>query len=99
MLLSVAMLVFENPALEQCMSVGYGPLCLHRCQSQRCFQKVAHALGPCPELSGETPIAWGAASSCMKTLGCSFECGGDFSSSFFPVEQWSGILPGVSYEE
>lgn len=72
MLLSVAMLVFENPALEQCMSVGYGPLCLHRCQSQRCFQKVAHALGPCPELSGETPIAWGGSQFMYENFGLLF---------------------------
>lgn len=99
MLLSVATLVFENTVLEHYMSVGYGPLSVQTCQSKRYFEKFAGALDPCPELSGETPIAWGACSSCMRTLGCSFECGGDFSSSFFPVEQWSDILPGVSYEE
>lgn len=56
-LLSVASLVFENTVQEHYMSVGYGSLCLQRCQRKRCFQKVSHALGPCPELSGETPIA------------------------------------------
>lgn len=99
MLLSVTTLVFENTILEHYISVGYGPLSVQTCQSKRCVQKLAHALDLSPELSGETPIAWGAASSCMRALGCSFECGGDFSSSFFPVEQWSDILPGVSYEE
>lgn len=93
MLLSAATLVFENTVLEHCVCWLWTSL------SKICFQKVAHALGPCPELSGETPTAWGAASSHMRALGCSFECGGDFSSSFFPVEQWSDIVPGVSYEE
>lgn len=82
MLLSGAMHVLENIVLEHYLSVGYGPFCLQRCQSKRCSQKAAHALVPCPELSGETPIAWGAASSRMKTLGCSFKCVGVI---FLPV--------------
>lgn len=60
MLLSVTTLVYEKTVLEHYMSVGYRPLGLQRCQSKQCLQKVAHALGPCPELSGEIPIAWGA---------------------------------------